>query len=248
MLLGEALSENEDMSSRWCTFAYLAGQNSEGTLEVGRFARRLRSKYLSRRRSKATSITAQEIKQEPVMSSGLSIEGLEKLGEGTSGAAFLVKNTLDGSLYCVKSVPVDTDDETLLSQISNEAKIHSSMSHSAIVRYCYSWLDKSGPDVQFCLLMELCDCDLWDSLENSAPSASERMEWSRQLAGAVQEIHQNGAIHRDFNPWNVFVTSKRRLKIGDFGLSVFCDRGSELSGWEEAGAVPLDSSAVDSLY
>merc|ERR1712070_767172 len=76
----------------------------------------------------------------------------------------------------------------------------------------------------------------------------ERREWSLQLAGALEHIHSHDAIHRDLNPWNVLVTHRRDVKIGDFGLSVSCEVGSDLNGWESEGAMPLDSSAVESLY
>ena len=57
-------------------------------------------------------------------------------------------------------------------------------------------------------------------------------------AGAAH-MHDRGIVHRDLNPWNVFVVNeggKENVKIGDFGLSVRCAVGETLSGEATAGA------------
>ena len=85
----------------------------------------------------------------------------------------------------------------------------------------------------------------------AAIPTADRERWSRQLAGAVAHMHERGIVHRDLNPWNVFVVNeggKENVKIGDFGLSVRCAVGDALSGEATAGAAPLDASAIGSLY
>jgi hypothetical protein len=37
---------------------------------------------------------------------------------------------------------------------------------------------------------------------------------------ALRLLHQGGAVHRDLTPRNIFVTTGRQLKIGDFGLAL----------------------------
>jgi serine/threonine protein kinase len=51
------------------------------------------------------------------------------------------------------------------------------------------------------------------------PAARARREIIRLLR-AVTTIHQSGAVHRDITPGNVFVASKRELKLGDFGIAL----------------------------
>jgi hypothetical protein len=184
----------------------------------------------------------------PLVMSSLQIIGMEKLGEGTSGRAFRVHNELDEREYCVKVVPLQDDDDVLRKTVATEAKIHSKLNHEGVVKYCYSWMDKTTGGTQFYMLLELCDSDLWTCLEKSEPPVEERRRWSLQLSGALEHIHAHDIVHRDLNPWNVLVTHGRDLKVGDFGLSVQCKSTDMLSGMETDGAVPLDSSAVGSLY
>ncbi len=183
---------------------------------------------------------------ESAPAASLTIGTVAKLGEGTSGQAFLVANEWDAREYCLKVVPLT--DAAGRAEAANEARLHASVSHAACVRYCYSWL---GEDDTCCVLMELCDKDLWACLEASEASeqlALPRQRWSRDLAGALAHVHALGIVHRDLNPWNVFVTKQLEAKLGDFGLSVRMPEGGELSGREAPGAAPLDESAIGSLY
>jgi len=201
------------------------------------------------RRAAQIPMTAAHLSEPPVQKSHLEITSLAVLGEGTSGKAFLVQNEVDARKYCVKCVPVAEGDVDQRTAVQNEARIHSAMRHEAIVRYSYSWMDRSGAGLRFCMLMELCECDLWSCLEAGCPTPVERSSWSLQLAGALRHIHSHHVVHRDLNPWNIFVTGTREVRVGDFGLSARCPGdGRHLSGWTTEGAVPLDSSAVGSLY
>merc|ERR1712039_38053 len=150
--------------------------------------------------------------------------------------------------YCVKIVPLESSDAASRVAKATEAWIHGKLNHHGVVKYYHSWLDTKEAVSQFCMLLELCKSDLWTCLEEAEPSMDERRRWSLQLTGALEHIHSHGIVHRDINPWNVLVTHARDLKIGDFGLSVLCDSSSMLSGWTSPGAVPLNSSAIDSLY
>ncbi|MGB0800245.1 MAG: biotin carboxylase N-terminal domain-containing protein, partial [Ilumatobacteraceae bacterium] len=48
-----------------------------------------------------------------------------------------------------------------------------------------------------------------------------RWRWSAQIASGLEHMHSLRILHRDLNPWNIFVSlDGRDTKIGDFGLSV----------------------------
>ena len=176
-----------------------------------------RSSSMSRRPS--ISVVSQ------AASASLDIGTLAKIGEGTSGQAFLVANEWDGREYCLKIVPLH--DARGRAEAANEARLHAPITHPACVRYCYSWLGSSSSDGggeagTCCVLMELCERDLWSCLETSAPSGEDRsgeasepfravsrearLRWSADLSAALAHVHGQRIVHRDLNPWNVFVT------------------------------------------
>ena len=47
-------------------------------------------------------------------------------------------------------------------------------------------------------------------------------------------IHDNGILHLDLKPANIFVTAEGRLKIGDFGMASIWPRSSG-EGFEREG-------------
>jgi serine/threonine protein kinase len=49
------------------------------------------------------------------------------------------------------------------------------------------------------------------------------LDYTCQIANAVEHAHKQGVIHRDLRPANVFVTDKAVVKVGDFGTSRFLE-------------------------
>lgn len=41
----------------------------------------------------------------------------------------------------------------------------------------------------------------------------------REIVEGLSHIHQQGMIHRDLKPVNIFLDSNDHVKIGDFGLA-----------------------------
>ena len=54
------------------------------------------------------------------------------------------------------------------------------------------------------------------------------VRWSRQLAQALDHIHNLGIVHRDLKPGNLFLTDNLDLVLGDFGAATTAGRRRRL--------------------
>lgn len=182
-------------------------------------------------------------------------------GEGTSGTVSPVNDAIDGGRYVVKRSKALGPEAK--ANLESEIRIHKRLSVDCpdIVRYVFA----SQTTEEIVVLMEACDTVLWEALTrgdgwaaltSGPPDQRDRQAWALQLSHAVQHCHSLCVLHRDINPWNVFLVrggdGAAAARLGDFGLAVqLPEDGSEtqLSGTSaQAGAVALDESALGSLY
>lgn len=97
----------------------------------------------------------------------------------------------------------DEDEEESSSEDDN-----SQNTKSNLVRYMY-------------IQMELCEkSTLRTAIDNGLYADFERLwRFFREIVEGLSHIHQQGMIHRDLKPVNVFIDSRDQVKIGDFGLA-----------------------------
>ena len=57
---------------------------------------------------------------------------------------------------------------------------------------------------------------------------SRALDYTCQIANAVDHAHKQGVLHRDLRPANVFVNEKGLLKVGDFGTSRILEVAAQL--------------------
>ena len=120
-------------------------------------------------------------------------------------------------------------DQKLLKRFEREIDILKRLQHTNIVRY-YGGGTHEG---QRWYAMEYVDGgSLYDILKKKKKLTWEQAtQVGRQLCAALEHAHNAGIIHRDLKPGNLFVTSKGKIKLGDFGIA----RDTEATALTAAG-------------
>jgi len=139
------------------------------------------------------------------------------LGEGGFGAAYQATR-VDGDEICVLKV---TGHAVSWHRESYFGFLLSASPGLVRVIESFVWLRSGAP--LYCLISEFMEGgDVGSYLERHPepwPEKHARREIIRLLR-AVTLLHDSGAVHRDITPGNVFVTGRRTLKLGDFGIAM----------------------------
>jgi serine/threonine-protein kinase len=141
-----------------------------------------------------------------------------KLGTGGMGVVYLATYRKTGQKVALKVLtPALSVDEQLLKRFEREMEILKRLRHNHIVRYYGG--GKHG--TQHFYAMELIDGgSLEDRIKKQGRLSWEQtIDYSIQIAKALEHSHFHAIIHRDLKPANCFMTSDGTLKLGDFGIA-----------------------------
>lgn len=77
--------------------------------------------------------------------------------------------------------------------------------------------------------MELLECLREERKKKGEYSEEEVIKIGKDICQGLSFCHQEGVIHRDIKPGNIFVTSGGEYKLGDFGIAKMVDEGQKAS-------------------
>jgi len=138
------------------------------------------------------------------------------LGAGGMGAVFLAEDTKLDRRVAIKFLPAAlSSDEKAKTQLICEARSAARLDHPNIC--CIYEVIEEEPA---CIVMEYVEGEtLSDKIRRHPLMTKEALALVIQVAGALEEVHSCGMIHRDIKPDNVVVTPRGRVKLLDFGLA-----------------------------
>lgn len=146
---------------------------------------------------------------------------LEKVGVGGMAMVFKAKDTILNRFVAVKLLKDQyMEDDDFLKKFAIEAQSAASITHANIVSVYdvgSSYIDNKKYNY---IVMEYVEgCTLKELINKEAPFDTRRIiDYSSQIAAALECAHKNKIIHRDIKPQNMLICDDC-LKVTDFGIA-----------------------------
>lgn len=153
-----------------------------------------------------------------------------KLGEGTFGIVYKVKNVHNGQYYALKvlklwTIAHDKDRANLKQRFSNEYETGRIKSQNLVHSLSYGTI-LGNPYI----VMDFCTGgDLSGYIGKMSPSMINSI--STDILLGLQDLHLAAKVHRDLKPENVLLDSQNRALLTDFGVSGDANRRLTESDW-----------------
>jgi serine/threonine protein kinase len=155
---------------------------------------------------------------------------LEVLGEGAMGVVYRARHPKMDRPVALKVLPPDRCTAESAARFEREVDMTARLAHPNTIRILDYGCTRDG--VLYYAMECLEGASLADAVAASGPMPAERVTAILdQIAGALDEAHGLGLIHRDVKPANIFLTDDAGAKLLDFGLV-------KQIGESEAGAHP----------
>ena len=149
-------------------------------------------------------------------------EIIEKIGEGGMALVYKAKCRLLNRYVAIKVLRDEyVNDEEFIKKFRKESQAAASLSHPNIVNIYDVGVDKkNGHDIHYIVMEYIKGKTLKEIIrEKGKLSFDETMDYSIQIAEALEHAHKNHIIHRDIKPHNIMVTEDGRVKVTDFGIA-----------------------------
>ncbi|MBM3999220.1 MAG: hypothetical protein FJ297_06720 [Planctomycetes bacterium] len=141
----------------------------------------------------------------------------EFVGGGGMGAVFRATDTELGRHVAVKILSGAANDEDTLRRFKNEAQSAARLDHKNIARVYYVGADKGWHYIVFEFIQ---GTNLRDLVRQQGPlPVHEAIQFTLQVAEALEHAASRSVVHRDIKPSNVLVQHDGTVKLVDMGLA-----------------------------
>lgn len=150
------------------------------------------------------------------------------LGEGAFAKVKLATHIITKEKVAIKIIDKSKllKDDFDIKRVKKEISILKRLRHKNIIQL-YEILESKH---YLYIVMEYCEGrELFDYIVKKRKlSEKEACKFFQQLINGVDYLHKQGIIHRDLKPENILLDNNLNIKISDFGLSTFFNKGQFL--------------------
>ncbi|XP_012711036.1 serine/threonine-protein kinase 4 [Fundulus heteroclitus] len=142
------------------------------------------------------------------------LDVLEKLGEGSYGCVFKANHKETGEIVAIKQVPVESD----LQEIIKEISIMQQCNSPHVVRYYGSYFKNSD----LWIVMEYCGGGSVSDIiriRNKTLTEEEIATVIHSTLKGLEYLHFMRKIHRDIKAGNILLNTEGQAKLADFGVA-----------------------------
>src|ERR1043166_7888097 len=143
---------------------------------------------------------------------------LSTIGSGGFGTVYLAEDTWIDKKVALKVPQKQSVD---FGERLREPRLLASLNHPNIVTI----LTAERQDNIFFIVMEFVPGETLETIiaRDGPLDVARALDYTCQIANAVDHAHRHGVLHRDLRPSNVLVADSGLLKVADFGTSRFLE-------------------------
>lgn len=149
-------------------------------------------------------------------------EIIEKIGAGGMAYVYKAKCKLLNRNVAIKILRDEfINDEEFVKKFRRESQAAASLSHPNIVNvYDVGVEDINGNSIYYIVMEYIKGKTLKEIIRGKGKlPLDETLDYSIQIAEALEHAHKNHIVHRDIKPHNIMVTEDGRVKVTDFGIA-----------------------------
>ncbi len=153
---------------------------------------------------------------------GERYEILEQIGVGGMALVYKARCRLLDRIVAIKILKNEfANDDEFVGKFKRESQAAASLSHPNIVNIYDVGLDEdNGKKIHYIVMEYIRGGTLKDLIRKKGKlSISETIDYSSQIANALEEAHKNNIVHRDIKPQNIMITEGNMIKVTDFGIA-----------------------------